>query len=624
MYSSLSKQSLFGLILGCLLVLSLIPSTWAQYEAEPTQYYLHQKNVNDIQFTEQTTSYLKGTWSYYDQELISQPSRKLPSKTTELPISFQELTGSNTGYGTFVGHFKIPEEFIGRRLAIHIPNQNCAYRVYLNGDFLVRLGDVADNAGAQQTENAPRIAYFVPDGPYFTLSIQASNFNNLRGGLESPMHIGIAKTINRHYQQLMMSIAMICGVVFGVGMFTTMFSMFRGSDERNSKSIFVFGIFILFLALHNLFTAPYAYTTFLDINWLWGIRLEYLFIYLAVMFFLSYMYLLNQHYLQHWIYTISMLVLTLNIVITLLSDQVVFEQLAFYSAFFSIIILLNFAYGFYITLKTKQKYSKLNLYAVVLLCISFIHDFLLTLHVIDSIHLSFISTSLYALLVMFQQSRNYAYQTYHTERLNNNLIELNDSLDQKVQQRTSQLHDLNEKLEYQIQIDALTGAYNRRALNQEIQQRFVETQQDSHATLVFAMMDVDYFKNYNDYYGHLKGDEVLQNLVKVIGAVLPHNAYLARYGGEEFAIVLYNVPLVIISQIMQTVLDAVRSARFEHLNRLDGKDYVTLSMGISWMDRETSYANIHDLMKAADLKLYQAKEAGRDQMKMPNASYETE
>ena len=268
MYSSLGRQHVIWFILSCLLILSLIPSTWAQYEAEPAQYYLHQKNVNNIQFTEQTTSYLNGIWSYYDHELITQPNQKLASKTTELPISFKELTGSNIDYGTFIGHFKIPDEFIGRRLAIQIPNQNSAYRVYLNGDFLVRLGDVADNVMQQQTENAPRIAYFVPDSPYFTLSIQASNFNKLRGGLESPMHIGVAKTVNRHYQQLMMSIAMICGAVFGVGMFTTMFSIFRGSNERNSKSIFVFGIFILFLALHNLFTAPYAYTTFLDINWL--------------------------------------------------------------------------------------------------------------------------------------------------------------------------------------------------------------------------------------------------------------------------------------------------------------------------------------------------------------------
>lgn len=620
MYNALGKQPFIGFILSCLLILSLMPCTWAQYEAEPAQYYLHQKNVNNIQFTEKSTSSLKGTWFYYNNQLIRNPNHDLSAEPVELPVSFEDLMGSNTGYGTFIGHFKIPEEFIGRRLAIRIPNQNCAYRIYLNGDFLVRLGDVADNVAEQQTENAPRIAYFVPDSPYFTLSIQASNFNKLHGGLERPMYIGIAKTVNRQFQQLMMSIAMICGAVFGVGMFTTMFSIFRGADERNSKGIFVFGIFIIFLALHNLFTAPYAYTTFLDINWLWGIRLEYLFVYLAIMFFLTYMYLLDQHYLHRWIYTGSMLVLTLNIVITLLSEQAVFELLAFYSAVLSIVVLFNFAYGFYLTLKTEQKYSKLNFWAVILLCLTFIHDFLLTLHVIDSIHLSFVSTSLYALLVMFQQSRNYAYQSYHTERLNNNLIELNDSLDLKVQQRTSQLNDLNEKLEYQIQIDALTGAYNRRALNAEIQRRFIETKQNSHATLAFAMMDVDYFKNYNDYYGHLKGDEILQNLVEVMNAVLPQNAYLARYGGEEFAIVLYNVPLVVIHQVMQTVLDAVRSARFEHHNRPDGKDYITLSMGISWMDHETSYFNIHDLMKAADLKLYQAKEAGRDQIKMPSES----
>ena len=82
--------------------------------------------------------------------------------------------------------------------------------------------------------------------------------------------------------------------------------------------------------------------------------------------------------------------------------------------------------------------------------------------------------------------------------------------------------------------------------------------------------------------------------------------------------------LRLLVRLCKPFLDAVRSARFEHHNRLDGKDYVTLSMGVSWMDHETIYANIHDLMKAADLKLYQAKEAGRDQMKMPNESYENE
>lgn len=214
---------------------------------------------------------------------------------------------------------------------------------------------------------------------------------------------------------------------------------------------------------------------------------------------------------------------------------------------------------------------------------------------------------------MFQQSKNYARHSYHIEQLNNNLIELNSSLDQKVQERTSQLSLLNEKLEQQIQIDPLTGAFNRRALNIEIQRLFTFTQNHSNSTLAFAMLDVDFFKNYNDYYGHLNGDIVLQDLVKVIQQTLPDSAYVARYGGEEFAIILHNIPTVVVLKVMQQVLDAVRKKQFEHLNRPDHKQYVTLSMGVAWMAREKPYANIHELMKAADVQLYVAKHAGRDQ-----------
>ena len=74
------------------------------------------------------------------------------------------------------------------------------------------------------------------------------------------------------------------------------------------------------------------------------------------------------------------------------------------------------------------------------------------------------------------------------------LMILNSSLDQKVKARTEQLRELNAKLEHQVNIDALTGAFNRRALNDQIQQQFLYCQQHPHSTLIFAMLDVDYFK----------------------------------------------------------------------------------------------------------------------------------
>lgn len=279
--------------------------------------------------------------------MIQEPSAVLASNTVELPASFEDLMGNANTYGTFIGHFQIPKEFLGRRIAIWIPNQYGAYRVFLNGDPLVRVGTVGADASSHQTENAPRIAYFVPESEYFTLTIQASSFQSLQGGLKNPMKIGLSRTINQQYQRLMMSIAMICGAVLGIGLFTLMFSAFSLANGGKTKRIFIFGIFIVFLALHNLFSAPYAYTTFLNLSWSWGIRLEYLFSFLAILFFLSYMFLLSSRYLHRWVYSAAMLLLSFNIGVTLWAEPTIFQQLAFYSSFFFVLILANFAYGFY-------------------------------------------------------------------------------------------------------------------------------------------------------------------------------------------------------------------------------------------------------------------------------------
>ena len=575
-----------------------------------------QHDIAEINFTENTSTSLDTDWLFYQGQFITAPSPVVRPQVCQLPVSFKNLTGSNMGYGTFIGHFKIPKEFIGRRIAIHIPAQYGAYRVYMNGDFILRLGKVSTTAAGQVTKRAPQIGYFVPESQYFTLSIQVSNYSTLHGGLERPLRIGTASTINRQYQQIMMSISMVSGMVLGIGCFTILFSVFRGSKERNSRSIFTFGLFIVFLALHNLFNAPYAYSVFTSIDWLWGMRLQYLFTFLAILFFLSYMYLFNQRYLHRYVYYIAVAFLLFNCMVTLFTQPEIFERVALYSAIFCWVIGGNFIYGFYQTLRQKLPYSRLTLYAVVFLCLTFLNDYLLLINVIETTNLLFISTSLYALLTMFQQSRNYAHHTYQTEQLNIRLKELNSSLDQKVKERTRQLYELNTRLEDQMNIDALTGAFNRRALNEKIQKHFSHLHQDSQQSLIFSMLDVDYFKNYNDYYGHLKGDEILQSLVKVIQKELPESAYLARYGGEEFAILLKNVTIQVASAYLENVLRKVREQQFEHLNRGDHKTYVTVSIGVAWMDDQQRYTDIHELMKAADVQLYAAKQAGRDQLKM--------
>ena len=95
---------------------------------------------------------------------------------------------------------------------------------------------------------------------------------------------------------------------------------------------------------------------------------------------------------------------------------------------------------------------------------------------------------------------------------------------------------------------------------------------------------------------------------------LPDSAYVARYGGEEFAILLHDVPYAIAKEQLQLVLEAIRHEQLEHVNRSDDKNYVTLSMGMAWMDKQHDFDNIEELMKRADQYLYLAKQAGRDQL----------
>lgn len=119
-------------------------------------------------------------------------------------------------------------------------------------------------------------------------------------------------------------------------------------------------------------------------------------------------------------------------------------------------------------------------------------------------------------------------------------MRLNKELDQKVQDRTRDITLLNEKLAQQVRLDSLTGAYNRFALNEQLQQQY-EYAIANQTSLAVYMIDVDYFKNYNDYYGHLKGDYILKTLVRTIQQILPENGFLARYGGEEFAVLLADI-----------------------------------------------------------------------------------
>ena len=475
----------------------------------------------------------------------------------------------------------------------------------MDDGLLTKIGQVGAER-QHQTEMAPKLVSFFPNKTDVVITIQASSFQHIRGGLENSIYIGFNKPILHKFYGQVIPLSIVSGVLLMIGCFMVLFALYRIAQKQPSHVWLFLGIFILCLSLRSFFAVPFIYTLFTNIPWLWGTRLEYLLTELVCLFFLLYVFLLPHQLIHRFLLLITCAVIIVNVVVTLTQQPLVFQNFFFQSFAISFLIFANLLYGVYRIYRDQIPYSKANAFAIVLVCLTFIHDYLLGLKRIDSVEIAFYSSCVYFMVVTLQLSRDYAVQSYKTELLNKKLLQWNKTLDKKVHERTQAITQLNEQLAHQVRTDALTGAYNRYALNIEIQQRFEQAIQAG-SSLGFYMIDVDYFKKYNDHYGHLKGDDILKALVKTIDSILPASGFLARYGGEEFAILLSDLSLEQAEKFAEKLCGVIRELQLEHINREVVKNFITISVGVAIMDSTHRYKSVDCLMKTADQQLYQAK-----------------
>ncbi|MBD2101915.1 PleD family two-component system response regulator [Leptolyngbya sp. FACHB-261] len=180
--------------------------------------------------------------------------------------------------------------------------------------------------------------------------------------------------------------------------------------------------------------------------------------------------------------------------------------------------------------------------------------------------------------------------------------------------RQSQLHQqlqaANHELQRMVTSDGLTGVANRRYFDEILErewQRLAREQQP----LSLVLADVDFFKNYNDTYGHQAGDHCLKEVARAIAQAVKRPADLvARYGGEEFAIVLPNTEAQGAVHVAEEIRKAVQSLQLKH-KASKVNEFVTLSLGVTGLLPQPN-SSPELLILAADQGLYQAKAEGRN------------
>jgi diguanylate cyclase (GGDEF)-like protein len=172
--------------------------------------------------------------------------------------------------------------------------------------------------------------------------------------------------------------------------------------------------------------------------------------------------------------------------------------------------------------------------------------------------------------------------------------------------------DVEEHLSNLAVHDGLTGIYNRRYFDETLAREWKRTMREK-APLSLIMLDIDYFKKYNDTYGHQAGDECLRQVATTISGALRRPADMAaRYGGEEFVVVLPNLKLEDSAKFGETIRAKIEALKMEH-KQSDANPFITVSLGIASVV-PSSISSYEELVGAADKALYSAKNKGRNRV----------
>ena len=160
------------------------------------------------------------------------------------------------------------------------------------------------------------------------------------------------------------------------------------------------------------------------------------------------------------------------------------------------------------------------------------------------------------------------------------------------------------------QHDELTKISNRRTFDEMLDTCYEQAKRDESA-LSILFIDVDHFKNYNDFYGHQKGDDVISSIAKTVKNAIRHMDFVARYGGEEFVVLLPETDAHGAYAVASNIYKAIDRLEIPHA-KSTVSSHVTISLGITVFRGEE--LSKEDLLSIADQALYRAKQLGRNQI----------
>ncbi|MEO1815560.1 MAG: diguanylate cyclase [Acetobacterium sp.] len=582
---------------------------------------------------------LDGDWAFYwnqflDPATIDQSALSgyvpFPSSWNKYEIDGEAIPGA--GYGTYGLTFVASEKQI---LALKIPKVRTAYNLFINGDLIASAGTPGQTRDTMGPQYLPQIVSFEALAGDNQVVIQMSNFYMSSGGLLNSILLGgESQLLALRYRGLAYELFLF-GALMMMGVYHLALFFFRKKDQAP----LYFGLFCILIAIRTLMIGEsFLYFAWPDLDFVITRKIQTLTYYLGVPLILMFFRTILPDYFHA---RLTQIVLILGIAYTavvILAPTNIYSAInPLYQIWTICLIVYLLAMLLKIARHEEPNSGLIVLGGLILIATCFIDIITLSPWINDSwpplLRMIFqgdansstgqlIFAGLYSLLLAKTFTESLDHRTIMSEQLS----EINDHLDELVAQRTRELTAANQKVEqqnFELELinhelqrlslrDPLTELWNRRKYDETIQlewQRCLRQQRP--ISLLF--IDVDYFKNYNDMYGHVAGDATLIKIGDTLRAALSRPTdMVVRYGGEEFIVLLAETGKAEALLNANRLREKVEALAIPH-QQSAVKDCITVSIGVATLlpDRHSRH---QELVKIADKALYQAKTNGRNQV----------
>lgn len=553
---------------------------------------------------------LNGNWNFIRGELFDPQDMKEEiklgnSEIVKVPYMLNQRLNVESDRATYSTTITVPKSFVGRYLKFYIPFQYSSYKLYVNNTLVKENGSLIRNNQTAVQQMKPQIPGFRVNQTKLQITFQVISFQDVSGGIRKNISIGSEPVVIKEQQQReFWQVFLIGGITLTAGI-SLLFYVFR----KKQFEFLAYGVFCLATSLWGFFTDYYLYTAFLDqLHWSVALRLTFIMPQIVMLFYVDYVARMFKEAMPRLVIRMYNYIMILIILFTAFASATMYQKM------FNIILI--FMYLFYILLLVRilrainwrDLTQVMTLIGVFLVFVGAIHDMVRVSSAGNTVYLTFIMLGIFISMQCLLFCRKFALQWLRVEQLNTELISLNESLDEKIRLRTEQLEESNQKLRELALLDSLTGAFNRHYLSSSLEKLY-KHYKDTKVPFAILILDVDEFKKYNDYYGHILGDQLLKNLVGILADALPTRAELTRYGGEEFVVLLDATTYSEALDIAEYMKNAVEKAELEHLGR--ACKIVTISVGGVALT-EAQFTDTTEFVKIADQQLYEAKHAGRN------------